>query len=152
MDIRAFRQRKAPERIATPTPSKTRLTSQKPRIDPGKWQETRTSAPEITPVVLGSPSPAHLSPWKKTEPASIERFIPKDTYPLPEDFDRFLDILRAANPDDIPTDLGQGQTITDRARFIESHLQILELLSDRPSSMLFQACFRRVELIVRRTY
>ena len=142
MDINAFLKRKPIQRPKPSPPSEPRLVTEKPRITPAKGQQSSSSAIESTGFVLRRSS--------SDVPTSMERFIPKDIAPLPEDFDRVLDIFRAAHPENIPTDLGQGETITDPARFIKSHLETLELLRTRPSSMVFRAHVRRARLIALR--
>ena len=142
MDIKAFLQRKPLQRPNPSFPSETRLAPEKPRITPAKGQEIKTHAIESSGFVLQQPS--------RDVPTSMQRFIPKDVGVLPEDFDRVLDALATVNADIIPTDLGQGETITDPARFIKCHLETLELLRSRPSSMVFRAHFRRARLIALR--
>lgn len=139
MDIRAFIARKAPKRSEPPAPGKVALEPEKPRITPARPQQTGGTA--------GSRQPFVLQEREYTPKRDLERFTPKDITPLPEDYDQVLQALTAANPETFPRELGQGQTITNPARFITTHIQALQTLRSRPGSMLFSSYYRRARAV-----
>lgn len=146
-DLLAIIKRRPQKRSEVATPSDDTLRSEKRHSEPERRLPKASQAQETPEIV------ARVSVVPESNPKSTPCTNPKsdpnpDRANLPADYEQVLQALTEANPDDIDPYLGQGEQITDRSRFLETHLEALRKL--RPESHVFRSYYDRARIVVNR--
>lgn len=138
-----FIKRRPQKRPEVATPSDDTLRSKKRRSEPERRLPEASQAQETPEIV------ARVRGVYGTDPNSDPNPDPNpDRAKLPAEYEQVLQALTEANPDDIDPYLGQGEQITDRSRFLETHLEALRKL--RPESHVFRSYYDRARIVVNR--
>ncbi len=142
-DLLAILKRRPQKRSEVATPSDDTLRSEKRRSEPDRHLSEATQAQETPEIV------ARVTGVYGSDPKSDPNPDPNpDRVNFPADYEQVLQALTEANPDDIDPYLGQGEQITDRSRFLETHLEALRKL--RPASHVFRSYYDRARIVVNR--
>lgn len=142
-----FIKRRPQKRSEVAAPSDDTLRLEKRRSEPERRLSEVSQAQE-TPEIVARVSVVHGSNPKSTPCTNPKSDPNPDRANLPADYEQVLQALTEANPDDIDPYLGQGEQITDRSRFLETHLEALRKL--RPESHVFRSYYDRARIVVNR--